>query len=149
LLESGLPPEDLLLEITETVIMHETASTLGRLNQLKKLGVRLAIDDFGTGYSSLSYLQQFPVDVLKIDRSFTDALLRGTNEVALVRTIIALSNMLGLRCVAEGVEDAAQEELLRTLGCNAAQGFLLGEPMDIQHAAGLLKPGTRELATLS
>ncbi len=133
--QSGLAPECLLLEITETVIMHETEQTLARLNELKQLGVRLAIDDFGTGYSSLSYLQQFPVDVLKIDRSFTDALLRGPNETALVRTIIALADMLGLKSVAEGVEDSQQKAQLRLLGCDSGQGFLFGHPVD---AAGVM-----------
>jgi diguanylate cyclase (GGDEF)-like protein/PAS domain S-box-containing protein len=127
--ETGLAPECLILEITETVIMHETATTLKRLNQLKQLGVRLAIDDFGTGYSSLSYLQQFPVDVLKIDRSFTEGLLRGNNDAAFVRTIIALAEALTLRTIAEGVEDPVQQARLVDLGCDAAQGFLFSRPM--------------------
>ena len=137
--DTCLAPECLVLEITETVIMHETENTLARLNELKKLGLRLAIDDFGTGYSSLSYLQQFPVDILKIDRSFTDALLRGPNEAALVRTIIALADMLGLRSVAEGVEDPEQEAQLKLLGCNAAQGYLFGRPVDSAAVVALLE----------
>jgi EAL domain-containing protein (putative c-di-GMP-specific phosphodiesterase class I) len=135
---SRLAPECLILEITETVIMQETEQTLARLNELKELGVRLAIDDFGTGYSSLSYLQQFPVDIIKIDRSFTDALLRGPNETALVRTIIALADMLSLRSVAEGVEDTQQESQLRLLGCDAGQGFLFGHPMNGDAVSALL-----------
>jgi EAL domain-containing protein (putative c-di-GMP-specific phosphodiesterase class I) len=144
--QSGIAPELLVLEITETVIMHETENTLARLNELKRLGLRLAIDDFGTGYSSLSYLQQFPVDILKIDRSFTDALLRGPNEAALVRTIIALADMLGLRSVAEGVEDAEQEAQLRLLGCDAAQGFHIGHPVDAAAVMSMLqREGRRAL----
>ena len=137
--DTRLAPECLVLEITETVIMQETENTLERLNSLKRLGIRLAIDDFGTGYSSLSYLQQFPVDILKIDRSFTDALLRGPNEAALVRTIIALANMLGLRSVAEGVEDPEQEAQLKLLGCDAAQGFLFGHPVDSDTVMAVLQ----------
>jgi diguanylate cyclase (GGDEF)-like protein/PAS domain S-box-containing protein len=140
--ESGLSAHCLVLEITESVIMHETATTLTRLNQLKRLGVRLAIDDFGTGYSSLSYLQQFPVDILKIDRSFTEGLLRGDNDAALVRTIVALGDMLTLHTIAEGVEDASQEEQLRRLGCDAAQGFLFSRPMLAGQIDALLAAAT-------
>ena len=116
-------------------------TTLKRLNRLKRLGVRLAIDDFGTGYSSLSYLQQFPVDILKIDRSFIESLLRGPNELALVRTIVSLARILGLRTVAEGVEDEKQQRQLATLGCDAAQGFLFGRPMPAREIAALLEAG--------
>ncbi len=138
LVEAGLSPTNLILEITETVLMHETETTLRRLRELKELGVRLAIDDFGTGYSSLSYLQQFPVDVLKIDQSFVDGLLRGTNDAALVRTIVSLAGTLTLRTIAEGVEDVRQEEQLRALGCNAAQGFLFSRPMAAAQIDALL-----------
>lgn len=138
---SGLAPELLVLEITESAIMRSMETTLKRLSALKRLGVRLAIDDFGTGYSSLSYLQQFPVDILKIDRSFVDRLLRGANEAALVRTIIALAHLLGLRTIAEGVEDERQRRQLSTLGCDAAQGFLFGRPMAPRELASLIKAG--------
>jgi diguanylate cyclase (GGDEF)-like protein len=141
--ESGLDPERLILEITETAIMKDTESTLTRLKELKKLGIRLAIDDFGTGYSSLSYPQQFPVDVLKIDHSFTDALVRGPNEAALVRTIIALADMLGLRTVAEGVEEPDQEAQLKLLGCTSAQGYLFGYPVGADAVSEMLGQGAR------
>jgi diguanylate cyclase (GGDEF)-like protein/PAS domain S-box-containing protein len=136
--DSRLAPRCLVLEITETVLMHETATTLARLNELKQLGIRLAIDDFGTGYSSLSYLQQFPVDVLKIDRSFTEGLLRGANDAAFVRTIIALADMLTLQTVAEGVEDSRQHDRLRELGCDSAQGYLFSRPVEACEIDALL-----------
>jgi diguanylate cyclase (GGDEF)-like protein/PAS domain S-box-containing protein len=126
---SGLHPSCLVLEITETVIMQETESTLARLRELKQLGIRLAIDDFGTGYSSLSYLQRFPVDILKIDRSFTEGLLRGDHDAAFVRTIVSLAEALGLRTIAEGVEEWEQFEELASLGCDAVQGFLFSRPV--------------------
>ena len=127
--ESGLNPSCLILEMTESVIMHESTAALARLHEVKALGVRIAIDDFGTGYSSLSHLQQFPVDILKIDRSFLQRMHQGPNDAALIRTIIALAKLLSLRTIAEGVEDSEQQEQLRTLGCDSAQGFLFGRPM--------------------
>lgn len=139
LTRSSLRPECLVLEITETVLMHETEVVLARLRALKALGVRLAIDDFGTGYSSLSYLQQFPVDVLKIDQSFIDGLLRGTNDAALVRTIVSLAGSLTLRTIAEGVEDARQQAQLRELGCDAAQGFLFSRAIAAADMDALLE----------
>lgn len=126
---SGLEPSCLVLEITETVIMQETESTLARLLALKRLGVRLAIDDFGTGYSSLSYLQRFPVDILKIDRSFTEGLLRGDQAAAFVRTIVSLARALELKTIAEGVEHREQFDALEALGCHAVQGFLFSRPV--------------------
>ncbi|MDQ6827722.1 MAG: bifunctional diguanylate cyclase/phosphodiesterase, partial [Gemmatimonadota bacterium] len=127
--DSGLGAESLVLEITESVIMHNTDDTLHRLKDLKSLGVRLAIDDFGTGFSSLSYLQRFPVDILKIDKSFIDGFGAGGKDSALVRTIIALSDTMKLRTVAEGVETAAQADELRSLGCALAQGYHFARPM--------------------
>ncbi|HEX7121755.1 MAG TPA: EAL domain-containing protein [Gemmatimonadaceae bacterium] len=144
--ESGLDPACLLLEITESVLMQETEAALARLQALKQLGVRLAIDDFGTGYSSLSYLQQFPVDVLKIDRSFVEGLLHGTNDAALVRTIVALAGSLTLRTVAEGVEDERQQSQLIELGCNSAQGFLFCHPLPAAQLEQLLERGTIGMA---
>jgi diguanylate cyclase (GGDEF)-like protein/PAS domain S-box-containing protein len=140
--ESGLHPSNLILEMTESVIMHEPIAARARLHELKELGVRLAIDDFGTGYSSLSHLQQFPVDILKIDRSFLHKMHQGANDAALVRTIIALAKLLSLRTIAEGVEDTEQQEQLRALGCDSAQGFLFGHPMTVQEVEGLMKSGS-------
>jgi EAL domain-containing protein (putative c-di-GMP-specific phosphodiesterase class I) len=136
--ESGLPGSNLVLEMTESVIMHESAIARKRLNELKHLGVRIAIDDFGTGYSSLSHLQQFPVDILKIDQSFLHRMHQGSHDAALVRTIIELAKLLSLRTIAEGVEDAEQEKRLQELGCDSAQGFLFGRPMPASHVESLL-----------
>ena len=125
---TGAPAAALTLEITESVLMQDADATLATLGALKALGVRLAIDDFGTGYSSLRYLQQFPVDVLKIDKSFVDRVGRGGTEAALARTVIALGATLGVRTVAEGVEDPAQREALCALGCDDGQGYLFARP---------------------
>lgn len=127
--DTGLDPRHLVLEITETVIMQNAESTLTRLHGLKRLGVGLAIDDFGTGYSSLSYLQRFPVDIMKIDRVFTDGLRHGEEGAALIRTILALAEMLNLQTIAEGVENASQGKQLKKLGCDAGQGYLFGRPV--------------------
>lgn len=138
---AGLDPGCLVLEITESVIMHDTEATLGRLRELKALGVRLAIDDFGTGYSSLSYLQRFPVDILKVDQTFTEGLMRGEHDAAFVRTIVSLAETLGLRTIAEGVEDWEQYDALVALGCDAVQGFLLSEPVPAARMEALLRAG--------
>jgi diguanylate cyclase (GGDEF)-like protein/PAS domain S-box-containing protein len=143
--ESGLDSSQLILEMTESVIMKESATAQARLHELKELGVRIAIDDFGTGYSSLSHLQQFPVDILKIDRSFLQKMHQGTNDAAFVRTIIALAKLLSLRTIAEGVEDAEQQNQLRELGCDSAQGFLFGRPMSVAEVESLIVPGLTPL----
>lgn len=128
--ESGLAPDRLTLEITETALVHDSEAMRARLFELKALGVTLAIDDFGTGYSSLSYIQQFPVDVLKIDRSFVEGLRRASStDAALARTIIALGASLRLRTVAEGIELDAQRAILCELGCEFGQGYLYARPM--------------------
>ncbi len=145
---AALPPECLLLEITETALVQDTAETLARLHALKALGVRLAVDDFGTGYSSLGYLQRFPVDVLKIDRVFVDGLRRGGSDAALARTIVALGGSLGLRTVAEGVETAEQAAELRAMGCPYAQGYLFARPLPpAAFEARLRRAAESELAT--
>lgn len=137
--ETGLPPELLLLEITETAIMQDAEHTLARLLELKRLGVRLAIDDFGTGYSSLAYLQRFPVDVLKIDRIFADGLREGAQDhAALIGTILSLSRTLELTTVFEGVEEVQQFDRLRALGCDAAQGYFFGIPITASDVPALL-----------
>jgi diguanylate cyclase (GGDEF)-like protein/PAS domain S-box-containing protein len=136
--ESGLPANCLTLEMTESVIMREPSAARARLHELKQLGVRIAIDDFGTGYSSLSHLQQFPVDILKIDRSFLHRMHQGSQETALVRTIIALAKLLSLATIAEGVEDAHQLQQLRELGCDSMQGFLFGRPMSAEEIDAIL-----------
>jgi diguanylate cyclase (GGDEF)-like protein/PAS domain S-box-containing protein len=144
--ESGLPPACLTLEMTESVIMREPSAARSRLHELKQLGVRIAIDDFGTGYSSLSHLQQFPVDILKIDRSFLHRMHQGSQDTALVRTIIALAKLLSLRTIAEGVEDTHQQQQLRELGCDSAQGFLFGRPMAPEEADDLMTKAVRVMS---
>ena len=129
LADSGLPPSRLVLEITETVIMQRTEIIMQRLRELKELGVHIAIDDFGTGYSSLSYLQQFPIDIIKIDKAFIEGMDRDPAGAALTRTIIGLGWTLGLSTVAEGVEHTSQRETLAQLGCAVGQGFLFAKPV--------------------
>ncbi|MBK8017633.1 MAG: EAL domain-containing protein [Betaproteobacteria bacterium] len=130
LLETRLPARLLDLELTESAVMHRGVETVQMLERLKALGVTLSIDDFGTGYSSLGYLKSFPIDRLKIDRSFVRDLLEDANDVAIVRAIVALGHTLELRVIAEGVETAEQCALLRNTGCDECQGFLLGMPME-------------------
>jgi EAL domain-containing protein (putative c-di-GMP-specific phosphodiesterase class I) len=135
LARAGLPPSRLMLELTESVLAERDAPTLGAIRALKALGVRLGIDDFGTGYSSLRYLQQFPVDVLKVDRSFVAGLDRDASAadaaagVALARAVVALGRTLSLRTVAEGVESEAQRHQLLALGCELGQGYLFAPPL--------------------
>jgi diguanylate cyclase (GGDEF)-like protein len=126
---TGLPPECLTLEITESALMQDAASALGVLRALKGLGVLLAIDDFGTGYSSLSYLQRFPLDILKVDRMFVETLGSNPESEEIVSAVINLAHALGLQVVAEGVETAQQLQILRSLGCDLAQGFLFSRPL--------------------
>ncbi|NUQ12846.1 MAG: EAL domain-containing protein [Gemmatimonadaceae bacterium] len=126
---SRIPPERLVLEITEDDIMRDTTATLERLTALKALGLRVAIDDFGTGYSSLAYLQRFPVDILKIDKSFIDQMTFEDHGQALARMIVALGQTLGMRTVAEGVEQPAHLGMLRDMDCQYAQGYLFAPPL--------------------
>ena len=125
---TGLPSSALCLEITETALMSDAAASLEVLSSLRRLGVQLAIDDFGTGYSSLAHLKRFPVDVLKIDRSFVDGLGTDPDDTSIVTAIVGLGRALGLRIVAEGVETERQLTELRMLGCDAAQGYLFARP---------------------
>ncbi len=127
--ESGLPPETLTLEITETVLAQNTDAVIERLKAIRALGVRLAIDDFGTGYSSLSYLHQFPVDVVKIDKSFVDGIVAGSDGTELPDAIVSLAHALKLKTVAEGVERMDQIQHLTAIGCDLWQGFFYAEPM--------------------
>jgi EAL domain-containing protein (putative c-di-GMP-specific phosphodiesterase class I) len=127
---TGLPPADLVIEVTETVLMRDAKATVERLRRLKALGVRVAIDDFGTGYSSLAYLEQFPVDALKIDRSFIAAIDETRESAALMHTLVQLGRALGLETLAEGIEDHGQLDRLRGEQCDSGQGFLLGHPLE-------------------
>jgi diguanylate cyclase (GGDEF)-like protein len=128
LARSGLDPADLVLELTEKVMVKDTELAAQRLRQLKTLGVRLAIDDFGTGYSSLNYLMHLPFDLLKIDKTFIDGVHKGPRESAPAQAIINLAHSFDLETVAEGVEEPEQAEVLARLGCRFAQGFLFAEP---------------------
>jgi diguanylate cyclase (GGDEF)-like protein/PAS domain S-box-containing protein len=124
---SGLPPEQLVLEITESVLI-DTGGVDARLHRLKENGVKIALDDFGTGYGSLAYLQRLPVDIVKIDRSFTASVDLDASHKALLRAIIGLGDALGTRLVAEGIERLSQSETVRSLGCGSGQGFYFGRP---------------------
>jgi EAL domain-containing protein (putative c-di-GMP-specific phosphodiesterase class I) len=136
-----------VLEITETAMMRDTEGTIRKLRQLKDLGVRLAVDDFGTGYSSLSYLQQFPVDILKIDRAFIDGIELGDEQSSLAKAIVSLAAVLGLVAVAEGIETNAQAAALAGLGCGLAQGFHFARPLGPDAIARLLNGHTADRAT--
>ena len=140
LAQTGLPPARLKLELTESTLMADPESALSAMRRLKALGVSLAIDDFGTGYSSLAYLQRFPVDILKIDRSFVRDLPRGdTDSLALVRAIIALAGSLRMEVVAEGVESREQLDILARLGCRAVQGYLFHPALPEDELEALLE----------
>jgi EAL domain-containing protein (putative c-di-GMP-specific phosphodiesterase class I) len=127
---TGLDPRLLKLEITESVVMESVESAAGTLEKLRALGVELSIDDFGTGYSSLSYLHRLPIDTLKIDRSFVSRMADNNENKEIVRTIIMLAKTLGMGVIAEGVETNGQADLLRELGCQCVQGFLVSKPLD-------------------
>ncbi len=142
LMSSGLAAEDLVLEITESIMMQDIELSVQRLTELKELGVRLAVDDFGTGYSSLNYIQQFPVDILKVDKSFVDAVNTDSRKSALTATIIKLAADLDLRPVAEGIERADQLEQLRQLHCDLGQGFYFAKPLPMDGIDDLLTART-------
>jgi diguanylate cyclase (GGDEF)-like protein len=129
--ESGLDPKTLTLEITETTLMRDAEATARRLHMLKQLGVRIAIDDFGTGYSSLAYLRQFPVDALKIDRSFISGIAGSKGSAALIHTLVQLGKTLDIETLAEGIEERSQLETLQREHCDHGQGFLFSRPLDV------------------
>jgi len=128
LTESGLPPNRLMLEITESVLMQGSSENLEILHQLRRLGISIVLDDFGTGYSSLSYLRLFPFDQIKIDRSFVSELASNADCAAIVSAVASLGRSLQIDTVAEGVETQDQLVLARASGCTHAQGFLFGRP---------------------
>jgi len=132
---SNVDPRQLILEVTENVLMKEPERAARVLSELREFGIRIAVDDFGTGYSSLSHLQRFPVDVIKIDKSFIDPLVQSNSKsVAMVTSIMGLAKSLGLEVIAEGIEHESQLQRLVDLGCNLGQGFLMAHPLD-QEAA--------------
>jgi len=143
--DSKLDPGCLVIEVTESVLMHNTESMLAKLNQLKKLGVRVAIDDFGTGYSSLAYLHRFPIDIVKIDRSFIERLGSVEDGAELTRAIITLGDTLGLEVIAEGIEQEHQQRELIELGCVAGQGYFYAKPgllQDLEHSVHMKRRRT-------
>jgi EAL domain-containing protein (putative c-di-GMP-specific phosphodiesterase class I) len=136
--ETGLDPQFLKLEITESVVLDSVDSTLSTLRALKALGVQLAIDDFGTGYSSLNYLKQFPIDVIKIDRSFIQGLGETAQDTAMIAAMITLGHALGFQVLTEGVETNDQLTRLDTLQCDLAQGYLFARPLPAEAVAEYL-----------
>ena len=141
---SGLPGKRLVLEMTESVLMEHTEENLERFTKLRTLGVRFAIDDFGTGYSSLSYLHRFPIDILKIDRSFIELLGKDNPDPALVRTIVRLGQSLRMRTIAEGIETASQLAALQELECELGQGYHFGRPVTAKQLERLLTTTVRK-----
>jgi diguanylate cyclase (GGDEF)-like protein/PAS domain S-box-containing protein len=141
--EHGLDPGDLIIEITETVLMKDAHATVDRLASLKELGVRIAIDDFGTGYSSLAYLRQFPVDVLKIDRTFVAEMTGSPDATALIHTLVELGHTLGLLTLAEGIEHPAQIDGLRSQNCDHGQGYFFSRPVAAEEIELLLDSDVR------
>jgi EAL domain-containing protein (putative c-di-GMP-specific phosphodiesterase class I) len=139
LVETDLPPASLILEITESGLMRRTQSTIVQLDALRALGCHLAIDDFGTGYSSLSYLERFPIDILKIDRSFvSDA---GASGSAIARAIVDLGRTLNLEVIAEGIEQLEQARWLADMGCRFGQGYLFARPVGAAAIEAMLAEG--------
>ena len=136
--ETGFPAQFLELELTESVLMQDTEAAVATVRQLKNLGLRLALDDFGTGYSSLSYLRRFPIDVLKIDQSFTRDVTSDEGAASITRAIIAMARSLNMTTVAEGVETQEQLDRLSTFGCDVMQGYFLGRPQPVDRITALL-----------
>jgi diguanylate cyclase (GGDEF)-like protein/PAS domain S-box-containing protein len=145
LARTGLDPVNLRLEVTESVLVEESARATATLEALSEIGVRLVLDDFGTGYSSLAYLNRFPFDALKIDRSFVEGLGLEQERTAIVEAVIGMARALSLDAIAEGVENEAQLSELRRLGCDFAQGHLFSRPLEPQKVTALLREGGFEL----
>ncbi|MGF7036077.1 diguanylate cyclase (GGDEF)-like protein [Paenibacillus mucilaginosus] len=137
--ETGLPAGCLTLEITENIAVHKEECVISKMQKLKSLGVRMAIDDFGTGYSSLSYLGRFPMDVLKIDKSFVQSILQDSKEKEIVKTVIAIAHTLNLSVTAEGVETEDQLRYLRQQGCDIGQGYLMSKPLSAEECEKLMR----------
>jgi diguanylate cyclase (GGDEF)-like protein len=136
---TGLEPEALMLELTESVLLRRDERLHADLIELKAIGVKLALDDFGTGYSSLSYLRELPIDVLKMDKSFVDGIAVSEQRLALAQGIVQIAQTLKLRVIAEGIESAAQRDLLTAMGCEFGQGYLLAMPMTAKQAEALAR----------
>jgi EAL domain-containing protein (putative c-di-GMP-specific phosphodiesterase class I) len=143
MIETQIAPQCLKLEITESAVMDNPEKAIATLRRLKNLGLQLSIDDFGTGYSSLSYLHRFPIDTLKVDRSFVGSMEDGTENGEIVRTVIALAKALNLDVVAEGIETIHQLHMLRILGCEYGQGYLFSRPVPLDEAEKIVEDTTR------
>ncbi len=143
LTDSGLKPQHLDLELTESMLMHDMERTVSTLTELDALGITVSIDDFGTGYSSLSYLKRFPIDVLKIDRSFVRDITTDTDDAAITTAIIAMAHSLEIKVVAEGVETLEQQEFLKLHGCDAMQGYYFSKPLPAEDCLPLLRKTQR------
>jgi EAL domain-containing protein (putative c-di-GMP-specific phosphodiesterase class I) len=133
--DSGLSPTRLLLEITESALMHDSDSIATDLQALRDMGVRIAIDDFGTGYSALSYLREFPIDIVKMDRSFVQELGRARGDDALVRSVLEMGEALEMDIIAEGIEDLSQLDSLREMHCGIGQGYYFSRPLSADEIA--------------
>jgi diguanylate cyclase (GGDEF)-like protein/PAS domain S-box-containing protein len=139
LLETGAPPPLLKLELTESIILENVEETIAKMREIKSLGVSFSMDDFGTGYSSLQYLKRLPLDQIKIDQSFVRDIVQDQNDAAIVRTIIAMSEVLGLSVIAEGVETLAQRDFLEQSHCHTFQGYLFGKPVPVEQFEAFLR----------
>jgi EAL domain-containing protein (putative c-di-GMP-specific phosphodiesterase class I) len=138
LVVSGLDPRSLIIEVTEMSIMQNVSTVVPRLTALKATGVRIAIDDFGTGYSSLAHLQQFPVDSIKIDRSFISSMADSPESGALIRTLVQLGKTMGLETLAEGIEETEQHAQLEREQCDSGQGYLYARPLEMSAVEAFL-----------
>jgi len=138
---SGLEPSDLTIEITESIVMADVEMSRQRLVELSDLGVTLAVDDFGSGYSSLGYLQRFPMDVLKVDRSFIEGLMSPGNDGGVMRAIVDLADTLGMLVVAEGIEEREQLARVSQLGCSRGQGYLFSRPVPPERLGDFVAAG--------
>ncbi len=147
--ETGLPPELLQLEITEGAVMKNVELIIATLHQIRRMGIGISLDDFGTGYSSLSYLKRFPIDSVKIDRSFVRDIASDPNDAAIVTTVIAMARNLNLKVIAEGVETGDQLEFLRERGCDQYQGYIISRPAPAKSVEPLLEPARRTRAKIT
>ncbi len=138
LVSSGLAAHRLELEITENLILENNDQILTMLRRLRQLGVCIALDDFGTGYSALSYLRKFPLDKIKIDRSFVTDIATRSDQVAIIQAVLSIARALGMTVTAEGVETIIQKDFLKALGCDNAQGYLFGKPVPFEDLAVII-----------
>jgi len=144
--ETAFDPRRLEIEITENMLLHATPEVLGQLAEMRRIGIRIVLDDFGTGYSSLGYLRRFPVDKIKIDKSFVQNLGITEDAAAIVECVSRLGRALGLTVTAEGVETGEQHRFVRAAGCHQLQGFLFSPPVTSERISDLVRPAETDLA---